>query len=77
MLAAVAYIMRAAWNGARARAPGQELRLLLFAILVFTLVQMASGDQLYGSNAVIFWFAGGQMLAYEYFHQRSASAQRQ
>jgi putative inorganic carbon (hco3(-)) transporter len=77
VLAAVAYITRAAWNGARARAPGQELRLLLFAILAFTLVQMASGDQLYGSNAVIFWFAGGQVLAYEYFHQRRASARPQ
>jgi putative inorganic carbon (hco3(-)) transporter len=69
-----AYMLWAAWIGARTRAPGQELRLLLFAILVFTLVQMGAGDQLYGSNAVIFWFAGGQVLAYELLRRRPASA---
>ena len=69
---ALGYILRAAWNGARDRAPGQELRLLLFAI-VFTLVQLAAGDQLYGSNAVIFWFIGGPVMAYD-FRRRQAEA---
>ncbi len=77
VMTAVAFMLRAAWNGARARAPGQELRLLLFAIIVFTLVQMGSGDQLYGSNAVIFWFAGGQVLAWAYFRRRAARAELQ
>jgi hypothetical protein len=36
---------------------------------------MAAGDQLYGSNAVIFWFAGGQVLAYELFQRRRARPQ--
>lgn len=69
VIAAIAIILRAAWNGARARAPGQELRLLLFAMFVYTIVQLGSGDQLYGISAVIFWFIGGQVLAYEYLRR--------
>ena len=71
LIFAAGYMLLAAWKGARERPPGQELRLLLFAIMVFTVVQMSAGDQLYGSNAVIFWFSGGQVLAYEYFHRRA------
>jgi O-antigen ligase len=74
VVGAAAWMLRAAWIGARDRAPGQELRLLLFAIYVFTLVQMGSGDQFYGSNAVIFWFVGGQVLAYELMRRRGARA---
>jgi hypothetical protein len=66
VMAAVAYILRAAWNGARARAPGQELRLLLFAMLVYLLVLLAGGDEFYGSHGVIFWFIAGQVLAYDF-----------
>jgi O-antigen ligase len=70
VLTAIGFMLRAAWSGARSRAPGQDLRLLLFAMLVFTIVQLGSGDQFYGSNAVIFWFIGGQVLAYEYARRR-------
>lgn len=64
VVAALAAIARAAWNGARARAPGQDLRLLLFALLVFLLVQATAGDVFYGPSAVILWFIGGQVLGY-------------
>lgn len=63
--AALAVVVRAAWRGAQARAPGQDLRLLLFAMVVFLLVQMTAGDVLYGSQAVVLWFIAGQVLAYE------------
>ena len=43
-------------------APGQDLRLLLFAILVYMLVQLSSGDSFYGSHGVILWFVCGQVL---------------
>ncbi len=66
VIAAVLVMLRAAWNGARARAPGQELRLLLFAMFVLLLVSLASGDNFYGSLGVIFWFIGGQALAFEH-----------
>ncbi len=66
VIAALVLIGRAAWEGARSRAPGQELRLLLFAMFVYTIVQLGSGDQFYGIAAVVFWFAGGQVLAYRY-----------
>jgi hypothetical protein len=66
VMSAAAYILAAAWNGARARAPGQEMRLLLFALLVFMFVQLYTGDAFYGVVGVIFWFIGGQVLAYDY-----------
>ncbi len=61
----VLIMLRAAWEGARARAPGQELRLLLFAMFVFLLVSLTSGDNFYGSLGVILWFIGGQALAFD------------
>jgi hypothetical protein len=67
VMSAAAYILAAAWNGARARAPGQEMRLLLFALLVFMFVQLYTGDAFYGVVGVIFWFIGGQVLAYDYY----------
>jgi O-antigen ligase len=70
---ALAMIVRAAWDGARARAPEQELRLMLFAMLVFLLVQTVAGDVFYGPSGVILWFIGGQVLAYEW---RRAASQR-
>ncbi len=66
VLAAVAIVLRAAWNGARARAPGQELRLLLFAMVVYFIVLLPTGDAFYGSTGVILWFIAGQVLAYEF-----------
>ncbi len=63
---AIGFIVAAAWEGARARAPGQELRQLLFALIVFMLVLLTSGDSFYGSHGVILWFLGGQVLAYQY-----------
>jgi putative inorganic carbon (hco3(-)) transporter len=73
VMGAIALIVVAAWNGARARAPGQELRLLLFAMLIYLLAMMTSGDVLYGPSGVILWFIGGQVLAYEL---RRAAIQR-
>jgi putative inorganic carbon (hco3(-)) transporter len=66
VLAALAYILIAAWNGARARAPGQEMRQLLFAMLVFLGIVLWTGDSFYGSHGVILWFIGGQVLANQY-----------
>jgi putative inorganic carbon (hco3(-)) transporter len=66
VLTALGLSLRAAWNGARDPAPGQELRLLLFAILVYMLVQLTSGDSFYGSHGVIVWFVCGQALGYEF-----------
>ncbi len=64
VMAPILIMLRAAWEGARARAPGQELRLLLFAMFVFLLVSLSSGDDFYGSLGVILWFIGGQALAF-------------
>ncbi len=72
VVAAIAAMLRAAWDGARSRAPGQDLRLLLFAMFVFILVSLVSGDDFYGSLGVIFWFIGGQALAFE--HRQGARA---
>jgi O-antigen ligase len=66
VMAALAYILVAAWNGARARAPGQEMRQLLFAMLVFLSVVLWTGDSFYGSHGVILWFIAGQVLANRY-----------
>jgi O-antigen ligase len=63
---ALAIVARSAWKGAQARAPGQELRLLLFAMLVFLLVQLTSGDIFYGPSGVILWWIGGQVMGYEW-----------
>jgi putative inorganic carbon (hco3(-)) transporter len=76
VMAAIAYVLRAAWDGARARAPGQELRQLLFAMLVFLLVLLTAGDEFYGSHGVIFWFIAGQVLAYD-FRLRAADRQNE
>jgi putative inorganic carbon (hco3(-)) transporter len=67
---ALGYILIAAWNGARARAPGQDLRLVLFSMYVFLLVLLAAGDEFYGSHGVVLWFIVGQVLAYD-FRRRS------
>jgi hypothetical protein len=66
VMATVAYIAAAAWDGARSRAPGQEMRLLLFAMLVSLLVVLYAGDGFYGTVGVIFWFIAGQVLAGDY-----------
>jgi hypothetical protein len=71
VMAALALVAIAAWNGARARAPGQELRLLLFAMLVYLLVLLYAGDEFYGSHGVILWFIAGQVLAYDHLLRRS------
>ena len=71
VIGALIVILRAAWEGARERAPGQDLRLLLFTMLVFLLVQAAFGDVFYGVSGLILWFIGGQVLAYD-FRRRAA-----
>jgi putative inorganic carbon (hco3(-)) transporter len=71
VLAALGLITVAAWRGAQDRAPGQELRLLLFAMLVYLLVQLTSGDIFYGAAGVILWFIGGQVLGYEFRRRRT------
>ena len=65
MIALVAILM-AAWTGARDPTPGQDLRLLLFAMLVYILVLMTSGDAFYSVVGAILWFIGGQVLAHSW-----------
>jgi putative inorganic carbon (hco3(-)) transporter len=74
VVAALGYILIAAWNGARARAPGQDLRLVLFASFVFLLVTLAAGDEFYGSHGVVLWFIVGQVLAYDFRRRAQAEA---
>jgi O-antigen ligase len=74
VVAALGYILIAAWNGARARAPGQDLRLVLFAMFVFLLVTLAAGDEFYGSHGVVLWFIAGQVLAYDFRRRAQAEA---
>jgi hypothetical protein len=73
VVAALGYVLVAAWNGARARAPGQDLRLVLFALVVYLLVTLAAGDEFYGSHGVVFWFIAGQVMAYD-FRRRAEAA---
>ena len=65
VLVALGFVLAAAWRGARARAPGQELRLLLFALLVYLIVLATSGDEFYGVHGIVLWFICGQVLAYD------------
>jgi putative inorganic carbon (HCO3(-)) transporter len=74
VLVALGFILAAAWNGARARAPGQELRLLLFAMLVYLLVLATAGDEFYGAHGVILWFICGQVLGYDIRRRAGAVA---
>jgi hypothetical protein len=76
VIAALAIALKAAWDGARIRAPGQDLRLLLFAMLVFWIVQLGSGDSFYGSHGVIIWFICGQVFSYEVFRRRAQARAR-
>lgn len=66
VVTALGLMLVAAWKGARERAPGQDLRLLLFAMLVFLITLLAFGDVFYGTLGVILWFIGGQVLAYDW-----------
>ncbi len=66
VMAALGYMLKAGWQGARSRAPGQELRQLLFAMFVFMGVVLYTGDSFYGSHGVILWMIGGQILANDY-----------
>ncbi|MEA2400316.1 MAG: putative inorganic carbon ((-)) transporter [Thermoleophilaceae bacterium] len=66
VVAALGAVLFAAWDGARARAPGQEWRLALFAMVVYLLVLLPSGDAFYGSSGVILWFIAGQVLAFQF-----------
>ncbi len=59
VMIAIGAMLIAAWNGARERAPGQDMRLLLFAMLVYILVcsrrvtrSTASPARSSGSSAV-------------------------
>jgi hypothetical protein len=66
VLTALGFVVVAAWNGARDEAPGREMRWLLFAMLIYLLVLLPSGDAFYGVSGVILWFIAGQVLAYDY-----------
>jgi hypothetical protein len=66
VIAALGAILVSAWNGARARAPGQEWRLALFAMFVYLLLLLPSGDAFYGSSGIILWFIAGAVLAFEF-----------
>jgi putative inorganic carbon (hco3(-)) transporter len=73
VMIALGIVFLAAWNGARERAPGQDMRLLLFAMLVYILMLTTSGDAFYGVTGAILWFIGGQVLANSW---RSRSARQ-
>jgi O-antigen ligase len=66
VLTTLGFVLVAAWKGARDEAPGREIRWLLFAMLIFLLVLMPSGDAFYGVSGVILWFIAGQVLAYDH-----------
>jgi hypothetical protein len=63
VMSAIAVMVRAAWRVARAPGPGQEMGALVFAMLVFMLVILTSGDAFYGLGGLALWFIGGQALA--------------
>jgi putative inorganic carbon (hco3(-)) transporter len=65
VLVVLGFVLAAAWRGTQARDPGQELRLLLFALLIYLLVLATSGDEFYGVHGIILWFICGQVLAYD------------
>jgi hypothetical protein len=75
VMSVVLLMLRAAWIGARDPAPGQELRLLLFTLFFYTIVQLGAGDEFYGVHAVVFWLVGGQAMGYAY-RRRRALAER-
>ncbi len=53
VVAALGYVLAAAWNGARAPGTGPGPALLLFAMFVYLLVLLAAGDEFYGSHGVV------------------------
>ncbi len=59
VMVALGYMLRRGVERRRARAPGQELRWLLFAMLDPPAGAAAAGDEFYGSHGVILWFIGG------------------
>jgi hypothetical protein len=65
VLGALGVVLVAAWQGARDPGPGEELRWLLFAMLIFMMLLLTSGDSFYGVGGVIIWFIAGQVLAYD------------
>jgi hypothetical protein len=62
MLGAVAAIVRVAWRLARRPSDVQAAAQAGFAVLVFVLVFMISGDHFYGAVGVAFWLAAGAVL---------------
>ena len=63
--AALVLMTRAAWIAARA-GPDQEMGAMLFAMLIFMLVVLGSGDAFYGFGGLTLWFLGGQALRLAY-----------
>ena len=75
VVVALGFVLVAAWNGARSPGPGQDLRLVLFAMFVFLCVTLAAGDEFYGSHGIVLWFIAGQVMAYD-FRRRALLTQR-
>jgi hypothetical protein len=75
IMGVVVYCFALAWDGAQARAPGQEMRVLLFAMLAFMFVWLYVGDGFYGVTGVILWFICGQILGND-FRLRAQASQR-
>jgi hypothetical protein len=63
IISVLALMVRAAWQAARAPGPDQDAGALVFSMLVFMLVVLASGDAFYGLGGLTLWFIGGQALA--------------
>lgn len=60
--AALLIMLKAAWSAARGPEEINESGALLFAVLVFMLVVLSSGDAFYGLGGLTLWFVGGHAL---------------
>ena len=65
VLGAVAALLRTAWRIARRPSPLREHAEAAFAVLVFIVVFMISGDHFYGAVGVVFWLVAGYVLGLE------------
>jgi hypothetical protein len=49
---------------------------MLFALLVFLIVQLTGGDELYGVTGIVFWLVAGHVLADEHRRRLLAEGSR-
>lgn len=63
VMAALLLTLKAAWDAARGPTQTNETGALLFAVLVFMLIVLSSGDAFYGLGGLTLWFVGGHALS--------------